>query len=84
MSILNDDEDIIRRVIYTKFLSPSPTMAQRVKAVASGGALIKEWDFDLSIQANHNRVASAIAEKLGWTNDFRVGHIDNGFVYIPV
>ena len=52
-------------LIRTKFLGPTDTRGSRVKATSAGGkSLTKDWNYELSSDANHAMAATLLANKL--------------------
>ncbi len=59
--------------IRTKFIGPTNTSGSRYKAIAGEGGkgftLTLGADDRLNSEENHNRVARALIQKLGWFHD---------------
>lgn len=55
-----------RQAIETRFLGPTTTRRQRVKATAQAGSATIEWNSALSREENHIVAALMLAHKMGW------------------
>ena len=54
------------QAIITKFIPCTNHRGSRVKAFCDAGNLTMNWDHALNVDENHERVAKALANKLGW------------------
>lgn len=54
------------QAIITKFIPCTNNKPSRVKAFCDAGSLTLSWDYGLTIDENHTRVAEALAKKLEW------------------
>lgn len=54
------------QAIVTKYLGPTNSRGARVKAICDAGSLTIPWDHALNSEANHKKVATALAWKYGW------------------
>lgn len=74
--------------IMTKFIGPSNTKGQRVKAWApsyseSGPTSITlSWNSNLDPAENYRVAAKALAEKLGWKGTLHSGYTAEGYVFV--
>lgn len=70
--------------IETKYYGPSTRRQSRIKATASGGfSRTYPYRHELSLTANHNGAAHALACELQWDGVWTWGTTKgNGFVYV--
>lgn len=61
------------QAIITKYLGPTDHRGARIKAIADAGSVMVHWDHALNVEDNHQRAATALAEKFRWlTNTTRL------------
>lgn len=54
------------QAIQTKFLGPTNSRGDRVKATCAAGTITVSWEFGLGQEENHIEAAKALIAKLGW------------------
>jgi hypothetical protein len=67
-------ENQARAMIRTRYLQPTGSRPERVKAYARSGrkgepSMVLPWSYDLDSQGNHARAAAALALSLGWVKE---------------
>jgi hypothetical protein len=73
------------QTITTKYINPTNHNGARIKATSSGGiSMTRSYEYGMSTEENHEEVAMALAERLGWDYDFAVGGTATGYVFVPV
>lgn len=73
--------------IFTKWLAPTDTKGSRVKAYDAGRggrSITVHWDHTLNIFDNHARAARALAEKLGWEDDYLAASHERGYIFTRI
>ena len=72
------------QTITTKYLAPTNHNGSRFKATHTGNAtsVTIPYDYSMSADANHTRVAFMLAEKLNWEGDYIGGHTKDGMVFV--
>lgn len=66
------------QAIQVKYLAPTNTKGSRFKAFCSGGSITRSRDYELEVNDNMANVAWELANKLGWSGEFRGGTLPNG------
>lgn len=76
------------QAIQTKFIGPTNTKGDRVKASCDAGSITVPWDYSLGQEENHVAAAEALRAKLGWTEEFYgklvTGSLGNTYVHVFV
>lgn len=73
------------QAITTRKLPATNKRPARVKAFASAGSLIVEWDHSLDLVGNHKRAAAEFIGRYKWLRVWSYGQISNGdFVFTCV
>lgn len=68
--------------IITKYIGPGASRGARVKATsASGKSLTVPYTYE-SEDGDHDRAATALASKLGWSGTLVRGGTKDGYVYV--
>jgi hypothetical protein len=57
------------QAITTKYLGPTNHRCGRIVATCNAGTLPVSYDYDLEVADNHRRVATQLADSLGWLDD---------------
>ena len=72
------------QTITTKYLGPTDYKGSRFKATHTGGftSVTIPYDYSMSTDAKHTRVAFMLAEKLKWDGDYIGGHTKDGMVFV--
>lgn len=72
------------QAIVTKFISPTYTQGSRIKATASAGSVMLQWDHSLNVERNHAKAAKALADKFEWSGVWFQGGMpdDSGYVFV--
>ena len=73
------------KAIRTRFHGPSNNYGSRFSATdGDGNKVVKSRDFALTADGNHERVAQALADKMGWKGELRGGEFngDHYFVFV--
>ena len=65
------------QAITTKFLGPTNTKGQRVKATCAARSIIVSWDYGLNPDENHDAAAQELVRVMGWDKAC-YGHIVGG------
>lgn len=52
------------QAIVTKYLGPTDTKGERIKATCDAGSVTVAWDYSMSM---HQLAVSQLTAKLGWT-----------------
>lgn len=72
-----------RQAIETRYLGPTNHCGSRIVATTpSGHRLIHDWDYNLSIEANHYIAARILQSKLDWEYIVAGGSTKAGFVWL--
>lgn len=66
------------QAILTYYLPPTNRLEGRIKAKASAGSVVLNWDHALNIDGNHRAAAVALAKRCGWTGDYVCGGFTDG------
>lgn len=67
------------KAITTKFIGPSNVRGSRYKATAEGGhSVTLSADHALNSEENHDRVAKALRDKMGWKGELVRGGLPDG------
>lgn len=69
------------QAIATKYLGPTNHRGARVKATCDAGSVVVAWDHALSVPANHEAAARALARRLDWTGTWVGGALPDGRGY---
>jgi hypothetical protein len=73
------------QAIQTKFLGPTNTRGDRIKAVCAAGSITLSWDFGLNTEANHVAAARALQAKFNWEFELVTGTLaDGSFVHVQI
>lgn len=74
----------MRQAIVTKFLGPTNSRPARIKATAAAGSHTMPWDYSLNADANHQKAARLLVEKLGWDGEWTAGGLpdESGCVFV--
>lgn len=67
----------MRKVIITRLLPTTTHKGTRIKAKIVGKEIIRSYDYGLSSNQNHVKVAHELARLLGWKVKLIAGSIDN-------
>ena len=72
------------QTIMTKYLGPTNYRGSRFKATHTGGhiSVTTPYDYSMSADGNHTRVARMLAEKLNWEGNYIGGHTKDGMVFV--
>ena len=72
------------QTITTKYLGPTNHKGSRFKATHSGDftSVTISYDYSMSADGNHTRVAFMLAEKLNWEGSYIGGHTKDGMVFV--
>ncbi len=74
--------------ITTKFLAPTNTKGDRIKATCEAGTITAAWDYEFDSKDNHMAAADALRIKLGWNTkcypDMVGGDTKDGMVFVFV
>lgn len=71
------------QAIQTKFIPVTDTRPSRVKAWAQAGSVTLSWDDSLNVDANHARVALALAAKMQWDGKYIGGALPGrGYAFV--
>ena len=62
--------------------SPTNTRGGRVRAFASAGSIVVNWDRALNAAQNHCAAARALAKRLDWDGRYVGGATDTGYVFV--
>ena len=75
----------MRQAIITHFIGPTNFRGPRVSAKADAGRIVVNWNYALSVEANHRAAAEALANKLGWNGGWIGGGLPgDGFVFVNI
>jgi hypothetical protein len=66
------------QAISTKFMGPTNTKSQRIKATCAAKTLYVEWCDHLNIEENHIHAASQLIKTLQWGKTFATGSNKDG------
>lgn len=73
------------QAITTKFLPCTNSKGSRVKAsIAAGTSIIANWDHSLTAEQNHSAAAMYLVERMGWSGEWAMGGIKDGYVFVQV
>lgn len=61
------------QAIVTKYLAPANFKGTRVKATCASGYLIVEWEYEMDVEANHQRAADQLVARFGWDGNKLIG-----------
>lgn len=56
----------MRQAIVTKYLGPTNFKGSRIKASASAGSIVVNWDHDRDTDENYRAAAMALVKKFEW------------------
>jgi len=56
----------MRHAILTKHLPATTCRGTRVRASSNNGNVTMNWQYDLSVEANHIRAARILSQRHGW------------------
>lgn len=79
------------QAIETKWLGPTNHRGSRVKATCQAGSVTVGWDYGAGndtgqsdVEANHDRAARALIQKMGWFGTWARGAKvdDTGYAYV--
>jgi len=70
------------QAITTKYFGPTNTRGGRVRAFASAGSIVVNWDHALNDPQNHCAAARALAKRLEWDGRYVGGATDTGYVFV--
>jgi len=83
--------DTHRTTITTKYLGPTNSRGSRVKAVTRNGygdrrgiSATVSWDHALNSAENHAEAVRVLADRLGWTGTWALGHTEEGVVAVLI
>lgn len=70
------------QAITTKYLGPTNHRGGRVRAFASAGSIVVNWDHALNPAQNHCAAAKALAKRLDWQGRYVGGATEAGYVFV--
>lgn len=75
------------QAIVTRYFGPAARLGSRIKAKARAGSITVHYDSALGSEANHDKAASALADKFKWAGEWYSGGAPDGsgdMVYVNV